>query len=575
MAQLLSNLPVGAKVKFGKHQVNTETPWDIVWLIVAKSHSSYPTNSVTLLSHQIINQLAYDAAEPDNTDANRKVEGNNRYSLSNIDQWLNSANNEWYTNTHSADTAPSAEHLSYNQTDLAYDTRTGFLYSFTSKERSAILDSPIRVAKSMVDGGSYEDITRKVFLPSYTEITGRFENGIAEGSQWEWFAKNPIYTCTIATPAYENSKTTLKPYPSTKSWSWRTRTAAGYENGADTRYVTDAGEYNTIDAYISSVGIRPALNLASTLKVSDTVDSDGCYTFIWNTAPSTPTTISAPTIYGGKSNVISWSKSTDIDGDALTYQLECSINGGAYTQLYNGFDTSYAHLLSYGISDIRYRVKATDPLGESSAYTTSALITVINNKPPVISGSNHDLGVKTDGFTGTYTVTDGDNNAVTVVEAIDGVRIRSFVATVGQTNTYGITGNTWLMLPNGSHTLTITATDGIDTNVRTITFSKSVKTLTIQNSTPWVASTKPTRIMLVVTRNIPSAATFKVEVCNNGYDASPTWEDATDAVLSGLVHVFRNSAKTASNWGVLIRVTVSRNGATGACYVSAIGGNFE
>ena len=85
----------------------------------------------------------------------------------------------------------------------------------------------------------------------------------------------------------------------------------------------------------------------------------------------------------------------------------------------------------------------------------------------------------------------------------------------------------------------------------------------------------PSRIMLVVTRNIPSTATFKVEVCNNGHDTSPAWEDATDAVRSGLVHVLTNKTKTAAKWGVLVRVTVERNGATGACYVSAIGGNFE
>jgi hypothetical protein len=45
--------------------------------------------------------------------------------------------------------------------------------------------------------------------------------------------------------------------------------------------------------------------------------------------------------------------------------------------------------------------------------------------------------------------------------------------------------------------------------------------------------------------------------------------------MSGLVHVFSNKAKTAAKWGVLVRVTVERNGATGACYISAIGGNFE
>ena len=84
-----------------------------------------------------------------------------------------------------------------------------------------------------------------------------------------------------------------------------------------------------------------------------------------------------------------------------------------------------------------------------------------------------------------------------------------------------------------------------------------------------------TRIMVVVTRNIPVGATFKVEVCNNYFDTNKVWENATEAVLSGLVHVFSNKVKTSSQWGVVVRVTVNRNGATGACYVSAIGGNFE
>jgi hypothetical protein len=124
------------------------------------------------------------------------------------------------------------------------------------------------------------------------------------------------------------------------------------------------------------------------------------------------------------------------------------------------------------------------------------------------------------------------------------------VATLGATITYGITGNTWLTLPNGAHTLTIRATDGLDSSVRTITFTKLVDSFTVENSTPWTSSTMPTRIMLVVTRVLPLAATFKVEVCNNGNDTTPTWEDATDAVKSGLVHVFANQSKVSGIWGV-------------------------
>ena len=38
---------------------------------------------------------------------------------------------------------------------------------------------------------------------------------------------------------------------------------------------------------------------------------------------------------------------------------------------------------------------------------------------------------------------------------------------------------------------------------------------------------------------------------------------------------FKNTSKTSSGWGVRVRVTVNRNGADGACYITAIGGNFE
>ena len=574
MAQLLSNLPIGAKVKLGKYQVNTETPWDITWLVVAKSHVGYPANSVTLLTEKCIDFLALDAYEPTNTDSNRKDRGNNKYSVSNLDQWLNSANQNWYTSRHSADAPPSAKNLSSIFSTLAYDTKKGFLYNFTAAERTALMDSTISVSLHPSDGGGYESITRKVFLPSVPEIIN--QSSSTEGSRWEWFVTNNIATSTLFPQAHTNIVYSNKP-ASNANVVWWARTPY-YTSTSDVGSgFSSTGTVNSQAVSYSLSGVRPAINLASTRYVSDTTDSDGCYTFLWNTAPPKPTTINLPSrILGGKSNTISWSSVTDYEGDAVTYQLECSYdNGGTYSTIYSGSAISYIHIPTYGKTTILYRVKAIDALNESSAYTTSANVTITNNTPPAISGSDSNLGVKSSGFTGTYTVTDANSNAVTVTESIDGVQIRSLVVTLGATNTYGITGNTWLALSNGSHTLKISATDGIDTTIRTYTFTKLVNTLKIQNATPWAASTMPSRIMLVITRNIPSTATFKVEVCNNGYDSSPTWEDATAPVKSGLVHVFTNTTKTASNWGVRVRVTVDRNGSTGACYVSAIGGNFE
>ena len=66
-----------------------------------------------------------------------------------------------------------------------------------------------------------------------------------------------------------------------------------------------------------------------------------------------------------------------------------------------------------------------------------------------------------------------------------------------------------------------------------------------------------------------------VEVCNNGYDSSPTWEDVTDEVLNREKIFLQNTSKTASKWGYNVRVTISRNSATGECWAFSMAGYFE
>ena len=188
MAQLLSNLPIGTKVKFGKYSVNGETAQPIVWLVVAKDHSStpaYPSNATTLLTEKVIDIRCLDAKEPNNTttnSTNRRLYGNNRYSQSNLDQWLNkdSGGGLWYSAQHSADQAPTGDTVVSGGT--AYAARPGFLNAFTAAEKNAIQSTIIRVSKSYTDGGGYEDISRKVFLPSAAELGVGTDNGVEDGA---------------------------------------------------------------------------------------------------------------------------------------------------------------------------------------------------------------------------------------------------------------------------------------------------------------------------------------------------------------------------------------------------------
>lgn len=580
MSQLLSNLPTGAKVKFGKFQVNSETAQSIVWTVVAKNHQctpAYPTNAITLHAAEILDLRCFDAKEPSNSNSDRQNYGNNRYSVSNLDQWLNkdAAGGAWYSAAHSADHSPDTT-AGTGGYGTQYATRPGFLNGFTDDEKAAILSTTIRVVKPSTDGGSYEDVVRKVFLPSTTEVGLSNENSIAEGAAWGYYTSNTARIGYVTQQCFSNTPSSSKPSSKTTAWYWWLRTPY-YSRAYYARYVYSDGGLINDRAYYGALGVRPALNLSSSLLVSDSTDADGCYTFVWNQAPTKPSYINVPTsVYGGKSATIDWGASTDPDGNLSGYILQRKVGTGSWTQVYKGANRSYADSITYGWTTIQYRVCAYDSQGATSDYQTSASRTVINNQAPVISGSDGNLGTKTAGFSQTYTVSDADGDSITVEETIDNKTIRSYVVTLGATNTFSVTGETWLEQSNGSHTMKIKATDSFgNSTTRTYTFTKSVSGFTIQNTEPYSSDTRPTRIKITVTRNIPAESTFKVYVCNNGFDASPTWEDATTSVTGGLVHVFENTTKTGAAWGVIIKVVVTRGEGEGACYVSQIGGNFE
>ena len=366
-------------------------------------------------------------------------------------------------------------------------------------------------------------------------------------------------------------------FSTSKGWYWWLRTPnSSYANFV--RNVVSGGSLNNNYACFGYSGVRPLCNLKSSILVSDSPNSDGNYTVIYNSAPSAPPSITAPaTCYSGQNINISCAAATDPDGDALTYCFERSYNSGAWTQVQASASRTFTEAVSTAWNTLKYRVRAKDSYGNYSAYTTSGDIAVIHNQPPVISGSNADLGTKRGDFTYQYSVTDPDGDTVNVVEKIDGKTIATKNGiTLGATQTLSVSGNTFTALTNAQHTITITATDSAGNSaVRTLTFTKSIAGFVITLSAPLEANSQPTRANIKVTRDIPAGGTFKVEATNNPFDASPVWEDCTNAVIQGVAHVFTNKINTAAQHGMNIRVTVQRGDALTACWVSGIGGNFE
>lgn len=141
-----------------------------------------------------------------------------------------------------------------------------------------------------------------------------------------------------------------------------------------------------------SYGIRPALILPSSLLVSD----DGSIST--NTAPSTPSSITVPpNIMGGTTITISWSASTDAEGNLAGYKVERSTNGGSsWSQIYQGTEKQTTNAVAFGTDSVMYRVKAYDNEGLESGYRTSSQVEVVNNNapsaPPAISVPNEVKG---------------------------------------------------------------------------------------------------------------------------------------------------------------------------------------
>ena len=301
-------------------------------------------------------------------------------------------------------------------------------------------------------------------------------------------------------------------------------------------------------------------------------------TVVNNNAPSAPPSIAVPNdVKGGSTLVISWTAASDSDGNLTGYILERSTNGGStYTQVYKGNALTYTDTITKGWSTVMYRVKAYDSYNAQSGYTTSTKRTVDNNTAPTITTSSAaSLGTKSSGFTVSYSVDDVDAvDTLTVTEKLDGTTKRTYTATRKTTNSFAVTGEYFQKITNGSHTMTVTVTDGKATVTKTFTFTKAVTAASITLAKPMEADAQITLCAITVGGLIPADAVFKVEVTNNGKDSSPVWEDATTEARNGRNHLFTNQT-AANGFAFNFRVTAERGASGESGYIASIQGGFQ
>lgn len=281
MSQKLSDLPVGSLVKdTGSLFLNKP----IIWKIADKNHTGYPDGAITFISEKILALRSFDAIEANNSNSDRKSSGNNRYSVSNIRQWLNSdaEAGKWYSAQHSADAPPNSSNV-WQKDSVAvnpYDTNAGFMNGFSKHFKNALLATTLTVGLNTVsDGGGSETVTDKIFLASNTEVGLANENNIVEGSKLSIFSDDASRITSVTSEGLADSNYVSDPAENA-AWYWWLRTPYS-SNTRSARYVNSSGALYYTNVYGGYTGVRPLCNLPSSILVSDTTDADGCYTLLF------------------------------------------------------------------------------------------------------------------------------------------------------------------------------------------------------------------------------------------------------------------------------------------------------
>lgn len=214
---------------------------------------------------------------------------------------------------------------------------------------------------------------------------------------------------------------------------------------------------------------------------------------------------------------------------------------------------------------------------DGSATTYRRYTFVKTNSAPLINYSGQaDLGQLTSKPSISYSVSDNEGDTITVTEKLNGEVIRQFTATSNTNYTITLTDEFWLTCGKNTNTIEIAASDvNGGTSYKYITFTRQVNKVQITMKNAIETDAAATKIMVSPDWD-KTGCTGKVEVCNNGFDASPTWEDMTTMAALNRPYVFTNSTKTATKWGIKIRLTLTKNeGYTGEVAIYGFGGAFE
>lgn len=545
----VADLPIGVVIqdKDTKYYGNP-----INWKIIGKNHDG--ANTVTLLTEDIIALKCFDGKEPSNPDSNRQNYGNNRYKYSNLLQWLNKSDANWYEAQHTYDAPPSATNVweSSGTKVNPYDSEAGFLAGFNQFFINALQSVEKTTALNTVtDGGGSETVTSKIFLLSNTEVGLANENSVAEGTLYDYFTDDPSRVAYPNQKCIDNSNYPSNP-TAVQQWYWWLRSPHA-SHSRNARDVNSDGTLNDSYAYFGNGGVRPACSIPADTLVEADPNTDGVYYIQWN---QIPTVTPAGKDYGVLNAPLQETfVIEDADGEAFTGSI--ALDGTEISTISGtGSLTVNLSLVPYWASLSLASHTLTITVTDVQMGTVTETYTFTKTAPAVyISGEDADLGRLYEAPEIKYSITESEDPVAWIKESIDGVVTKTILApTVGTEYTFDI--SSWDELTIDDHTVTITAQNvNGGQGIRVYTLEKLYNHLTFltdADETDEAAESVLLNLSYV-------GAGLEVLVCNNAFDESPTWEDMTEEVLSHRSYEFANDEKTGSKWGIQFKITITKS----------------
>lgn len=167
----LASLTVKSTFEFGRYGGKP-----LIWKV---AHIEEDRMRVIMAENSLGFTSQFDAPETNNPNTDRKNYGNNRWSLSNERQWLNSDKpaGEWFEQQHD-----------YDVCTTSLVNRNGFLYEFTEAEKGIIIPRTRVCLLPNIDGGGTETIVDTVWVSNRDELgLGSENSNYPEGEVFQCF----------------------------------------------------------------------------------------------------------------------------------------------------------------------------------------------------------------------------------------------------------------------------------------------------------------------------------------------------------------------------------------------------